>query len=160
MTALARLASVKGRERPGRVLTTVNAILQRVPPRDIVGPAIALGRARQPAADVRLIAWLELNGFNRASTVREAGDYAVRGGIIDLFAPGMADPVRLDFFGDTLESIRSFDPETQRTKADCARSISCRWRNSSSPPTPSGCFVPVMWRPSARRPPTTCSTKR
>ena len=59
--------------------------------------------------------WLELNGFSRASTVREPGDYAVRGGIIDLFAPGMAEPVRLDFFGDTLESIRSFDPETQRT---------------------------------------------
>ena len=59
--------------------------------------------------------WLELNGFNRTATVREAGDYAVRGGIIDLFAPGMDAPVRLDFFGDTLESIRSFDPETQRT---------------------------------------------
>ena len=47
--------------------------------------------------------------------MREPGDYAVRGGIIDLYAPGMAEPVRLDFFGDTLESIRSFDPETQRT---------------------------------------------
>ena len=51
----------------------------------------------------------------RASTVREPGDYAVRGGIIDLYAPGMAEPVRLDFFGDTLETIRSFDPESQRT---------------------------------------------
>ena len=50
--------------------------------------------------------------------MREAGDYAVRGGIIDLFAPGMGEPVRLDFFGDTLESIRSFDPETQRTTAE------------------------------------------
>src|SRR5208282_4103368 len=57
----------------------------------------------------------ELNGFTRAATVREAGDYAVRGGIVDLFAPGMDAPVRLDFFGDTLESIRRFDPETQRT---------------------------------------------
>ncbi|MGA8816369.1 MAG: DEAD/DEAH box helicase, partial [Xanthobacteraceae bacterium] len=45
-------------------------------------------------------------------------DYAVRGGILDLFAPGMGEPVRLDFFGDTLESIRSFDPETQRTNAE------------------------------------------
>ena len=51
----------------------------------------------------------------RASTVREPGEYAVRGGILDLFPPGMDQPVRLDFFGDTLESIRSFDPETQRT---------------------------------------------
>ena len=47
--------------------------------------------------------------------MREPGEYAVRGGILDLFAPGMELPVRLDFFGDTLESIRSFDPETQRT---------------------------------------------
>ena len=62
-----------------------------------------------------ITAWLELNGFMRASTVREPGEYAVRGGILDLFAPGMAEPVRLDFFGDTLESIRTFDPETQRT---------------------------------------------
>ena len=62
-----------------------------------------------------VIRWLELNGFNRASTVRESGDYAVRGGILDLFASGMDLPVRLDFFGDTLETIRSFDPETQRT---------------------------------------------
>jgi transcription-repair coupling factor (superfamily II helicase) len=65
--------------------------------------------------------WLELNGFSRASTVREAGDYAIRGGIIDLFAPGTGDPVRLDFFGDTLESIRSFDPETQRTQEELRR---------------------------------------
>jgi transcription-repair coupling factor (superfamily II helicase) len=59
--------------------------------------------------------WLELNGYNRTSTVREPGDYAVRGGIVDLYPPGMGDPVRFDFFGDTLESIRAFDPETQRS---------------------------------------------
>ncbi len=62
-----------------------------------------------------IVRWLDLNGFMRASTVREPGDYAVRGGIIDLFPPGRDEPVRLDFFGDTLESIRSFDAETQRT---------------------------------------------
>ena len=47
--------------------------------------------------------------------MREPGDYAVRGGIVDLYPPGIGDPVRLDFFGDTLESIRSFDAETQRS---------------------------------------------
>ena len=115
MMALARLARVKGRERPAILLATVNAILQRVPPR------ATLSRQSLSAAPGNLLAmsgvteWLELNGFSRTATVREAGDYAIRGGIIDLFAPGMGDPVRLDFFGDTLESIRSFDPETQRT---------------------------------------------
>ena len=48
-------------------------------------------------------------------TVREAGEYAVRGGLIDLFAAGSDAPLRFDFFGSTLESIRAFDPETQRT---------------------------------------------
>jgi transcription-repair coupling factor (superfamily II helicase) len=115
MMALARLARVKSRERPAIVLTTVNAILQRVPPRE------TLARQSLAAAPGNLLPmsgvtqWLELKGYTRAATVREAGDYAIRGGIVDLFAPGMADPVRLDFFGDTLESIRSFDPETQRT---------------------------------------------
>ncbi len=66
----------------------------------------------------RVASWLELNGYTRASTVREPGDYALRGGILDLYAPGMDVPVRLDFFGDQLETIRSFDPETQRTQYD------------------------------------------
>ncbi len=118
MMTLARLSRVTGREHPAVLLTTVNAVLQRVPARD------AVARQSLSAAPGNLLPmsgitqWLDLNGFNRASTVREAGDYAVRGGIIDLFAPGMAEPVRLDFFGDTLETIRSFDPETQRTTAE------------------------------------------
>jgi transcription-repair coupling factor (superfamily II helicase) len=115
MTALARLARVKGHDRPSVLLASVNAVLQRVPPRDQVARqslSIAPGHVLAMAG---VSGWLELNGFVRASTVREPGDYAVRGGIIDLFAPGMAEPVRLDFFGDTLETIRSFDPESQRT---------------------------------------------
>jgi transcription-repair coupling factor (superfamily II helicase) len=118
MTALARLTSVKGRERPAVLLTTVNAILQRVPARDVVGKQSLAAAPGNVLPMSGIVHWLELNGFNRASTVREPGDYAVRGGIIDLFAPGMAEPVRLDFFGDSLESIRSFDPESQRTNAD------------------------------------------
>jgi len=102
MSVLARLARIRGRERPSVLLTTVNAILQRVPARESVARqslAAAPGN-RLPMSGVT--GWLELNGFNRAATVREAGDYAVRGGIVDLFAPGMDEPVRLDFFGDTL----------------------------------------------------------
>ncbi len=115
MTALSQLARLKGRDRPSVLLTTVNAVLQRVPARDFVAShALAVVPGHMLAMD-SVTNWLELNGFIRASTVREPGDYAVRGGIIDLYAPGMAEPVRLDFFGDTLETIRSFDPETQRT---------------------------------------------
>ncbi len=116
MTALARLARTRGSaERPRLVSTTVNAITQRLPPRDWVA-AQSLSAAPGNALDMDdLVRWLEAHGFLRSSTVRETGEYAVRGGILDLQAPGMPAPVRLDFFGDTLESIRAFDPETQRT---------------------------------------------
>ena len=63
-----------------------------------------------------IVAWLELNGFTRASTVREPGEYAVRGGILDLYPPGMDMPVRFDFFGDAIETIRAFDAQTQRSE--------------------------------------------
>jgi transcription-repair coupling factor (superfamily II helicase) len=118
MNTLARLARVKGRDTPSVLLTTVNAILQRVPAREIVGRQSLAAAPGNVLPMSGVTQWLELNGYSRAGTVREAGDYAVRGGIIDLFAPGMDEPVRLDFFGDTLESIRNFDPETQRTTND------------------------------------------
>jgi transcription-repair coupling factor (superfamily II helicase) len=115
MTTLSRLVRAEGHDRPSVVLTTVNAALQRVPARDFVArQSLSIVPGHVLAMD-DITQWLELNGFVRASTVREPGDYAVRGGIIDLFAPGMAQPVRLDFFGNTLETIRSFDPESQRT---------------------------------------------
>jgi transcription-repair coupling factor (superfamily II helicase) len=114
MATLARLAS--GQFAPGTIiLSTINAALQRVPARDQVAKqalALAPGQVR-PMDDI--VRWLETNGFSRSSTVRDVGEYAVRGGIVDLFAPGTDAPVRLDFFGQELETIRAFDPETQRT---------------------------------------------
>jgi transcription-repair coupling factor (superfamily II helicase) len=115
MTALSRLARLKGNERPSVLLTTVNAALQRVPAKALIAAQALSVAPGNLLAMEGIVGWLELNGFLRAGTVREPGEYALRGGIIDLFAPGMAEPVRLDFFGNTLESIRSFDPETQRT---------------------------------------------
>ena len=118
MTALARLATTRGSiERPRIVVLTVNALVQRVPPLAMIG-AEALSIAPGHVARIeQLTLWLESQGFSRASVVRDVGDYAARGGILDLFAPALPLPVRLDFFGDTLETIRSFDPETQRSIA-------------------------------------------
>jgi len=56
------------------------------------------------------------HGFRRTDLVYEVGDFAIRGGIVDLFPPGEAAPIRLDFFGDTIESIRWFDAQTQRSE--------------------------------------------
>ena len=116
MAALAHLATRKAE--PGKalvVLTTVNAIVQRVPRRaDVARQSLAIAPGGRLPME-KLVGWLEDNGFMRTSTVREAGEYAVRGGIVDLFAAGLGEPVRVDYFGDTIDSIRSFDVETQRT---------------------------------------------
>ncbi|WP_045836286.1 transcription-repair coupling factor [Hyphomicrobium sp. 99] len=114
ITALGRLA-VGGRKKPTLVLTTINAILQRVPPRSFIRGAvktIAPGQRLDPAD---LIKRLEAYGYDRSSTVMEPGEYAQRGGIIDLYPPGRSNPIRLDFFGDQLETIKAFDAETQRS---------------------------------------------
>jgi transcription-repair coupling factor (superfamily II helicase) len=118
LTTLARLARLAGSEKPLIVLTTVNAIVQRVPARDAVAAQALSVAPGQIVPMDSVIAWLEHNGYSRASTVREPGEYAVRGGILDLFPAGLEQPVRFDFFGDSLESIRSFDAETQRTLLD------------------------------------------
>ncbi len=118
MTTLSRLASAKGREHPAVLLTTVNAALQRVPAKSFIAGQSLSAAPGNVIGMENAARWLELHGYARASTVREPGDYAVRGGILDLFPPGMDQPVRFDFFGDTLESIRMFDPETQRTTGD------------------------------------------
>jgi transcription-repair coupling factor (superfamily II helicase) len=115
MTTLARLARLAGSDKPMIVLTTVNAAVQRVPARETVAAqALSVAPGHVVPMD-SIVAWLEHNGYTRSSTVREAGEYAVRGGILDLFPAGLDLPVRFDFFGDSLESIRSFDAETQRT---------------------------------------------
>ncbi len=115
IATLARL--LERGERPRIVLTTVNALVQRVPPRRaFTGAAMALrtGGTADPQA---IAGFLEANGYTRAGTVMEAGEFASRGGILDVFPAGEPEPVRLDLFGDTIESIRRFDTSTQRSSA-------------------------------------------
>ena len=116
MTVLSRLARSKaGADKPRLLIVTANGLVQRVPRRDKMA-AETFSCAPGNMIDIQALAvWLEHHGYLRGPTVRETGEYAVRGGIVDLFPPGLPNPIRLDFFGDTLESIRSFDPETQRS---------------------------------------------
>ena len=97
------------------VIATVNALVQRVPPRAAFAGASFSAKAGGTLSLDALTAFLARNGYVRADTVREPGEFALRGGIVDLFPPGADEPVRLDLFGDQIERIRAFDPVTQRT---------------------------------------------
>ena len=116
IAALVRLARAASRPAtPRLVLTTVNGVLQRVTARS----AFADGGFEAKVGDrvdlKELQAFLTRYGYVRAQTVREPGEFAVRGGIVDLFPPGTDEPLRLDLFGDELEAVRAFDSLSQRT---------------------------------------------
>ncbi len=117
IAVLAEIAKSTKPEKPTLILTTPNALVQRIPPREFMASQVMHAASGNRINMDELVHWLEANGFGRTPTVRETGEYAVRGGILDLFAPGEELPVRLDFFGDTLESVRTFDAATQRTLA-------------------------------------------
>ena len=97
------------------LLTTVNAATQRIPKRTVVRNAIFSASVNQRVDEAELKSFLVRMGFSQVPTVMEPGDFAVRGGIIDIFPSGETGPVRLDLFGDVLESVRRFDPVSQRT---------------------------------------------
>ena len=101
---------------PQIILSTVSACLQRVPPRHAFATSSIGAAIGDQVSQETLIAFFENNGYVRAGTVREAGEYALRGGIVDVFPPNAASPLRLDFFGDDLEGVRTFDAMTQRTE--------------------------------------------
>ena len=121
IATLARLLDAGAK--PRVTLTTVNALVQRVPPRSAFqGAAMVLkdGGMADPQA---IAAFLEANGYTRAGTVMEAGEYAARGGILDIFPAGEAEPVRIDLFGDSIESIKRFDTGTQRSSTKVAELV-------------------------------------
>ena len=115
LSALAGLVAHAKKPHPAIILVTVNAMLQKLPPRDVVASLGFSARAGQVIDMDGIVHRLADAGFERVPTVRAVGEYAVRGGILDVFVPGADNGVRLDFFGDTLETIRAFDAATQRT---------------------------------------------
>jgi len=97
------------------LLTTLTAATQRIPAREVMQTASFVARVGDRVDEKQLKGFLARMGFSPVSTVAEPGDFAIRGGIIDIFPPGDGGPVRLDFFGDVLDGARRFDPVSQRT---------------------------------------------
>ena len=116
MACLAALAA--GPERACVVLTTVAAAMQRVPAREVVAQSSFSATVGRQIDVEALRGFLSGMGFAQAPTVTEPGDFAVRGGLIDIYPPGADSPVRLDLFGDVLEGIRRFDPVSQRSNRE------------------------------------------
>jgi transcription-repair coupling factor (superfamily II helicase) len=98
------------------VVATPRALFRRLPAAEAFRRAALVLRPNEDHAIETLVAHLVRYGFRRTDLVYEVGDFAVRGGIVDLFPPGEETPIRLDLFGDTIESIRWFDPQSQRSE--------------------------------------------
>ena len=113
MAILATLAG--GFDRPAALLTTLNAATQKVPAPEILRQSSYVARVGTQLNTDELRKYLVRMGFAQSPTVMEPGDFAIRGGLIDIFPPGTPQPVRLDLFGDVLDGARFFDPATQRT---------------------------------------------
>ncbi len=119
-------------ENMGRRLRVIKRVIGSSPPRFVVGSARSLMQPIPTPADVAaasrtlragqtialeaLIGWLAERGMSRVEVVEVAGEFSLRGGILDVFAPDAAEPVRLEFFGDEIESMRPFDAESQRSR--------------------------------------------
>ncbi len=117
VAALARLLDAPHAQSGGQriVLTTVNAAVQRTPPRaQFKGASLAIAPGGSIAPE-DLARFLEQHGYHRVGTVMEPGDFAIRGGIFDVWPSGEAAPTRMDLFGDVVETLRRFDPGTQRS---------------------------------------------
>lgn len=97
------------------LLTSLSAATQRVPARSLLREAAFTATVGHRVNEEALRNFLIRMGFTQSPTVMEPGDYAIRGGIIDIYPPGQSGPVRLDLFGDVLDGARRFDPATQRT---------------------------------------------
>ncbi|MEM0949479.1 MAG: transcription-repair coupling factor [Pseudomonadota bacterium] len=115
----ARMATLAGLAAGGPeqliLLTTLNAAMQRMPARALLREAAFVARVGDRIDEAGLRRFLVRMGFVQAPTVTEPGDYAIRGGIVDIYPPGELGPIRLDLFGDVLDGARRFDAATQRT---------------------------------------------
>lgn len=122
MTTLSRLVA-NGPSRKKIIITTINAATQMIPGQDSLKNLSFSARTGDQIDVEKMTAFLTRNGYARASTVMEHGDFAIRGGLIDIFPSGQENPVRIDLWGDTIEVMRLFDPISQRT-ADTTEEIS------------------------------------
>ncbi len=121
LAALHRLQNAP--KAPQLLVTTINALLQRVVTRFRIRESVRLLKPGMEIGRESLIQLLQRQGYSRTDTVADAGEFAVRGSIFDIFPSGLEQGLRLDFFGDELETLRLFDPNTQRSTGSVAEHL-------------------------------------
>jgi transcription-repair coupling factor (superfamily II helicase) len=100
------------------VVTCLPALLQPVPSREAIRAATRTLKCGDTVQLDELAGWLVARGFERVTAVELPGEFSIRGGILDIFPASEPDAIRIELFGDEIESIRSFDVETQRRVED------------------------------------------
>ncbi len=111
---LRMLQELEGPNPPKVIVASLAALLHPVPSRKTLTAGTRTIRVGQSLATEEFLGWLVERGFERTPTIERAGEFSIHGGIIDIFAPEAIDPVRIELFGDEVDSIRTFDVETQR----------------------------------------------
>ena len=128
------------------LVASCESLLRRVIPRSILGSLAELIITGEEVEQDRLIRHLTDLGYEHLSLVQSIGDFSVRGGIVDIFPPGYETPVRLDFFGDTIESLRTFNPISQRSILEIDEAIILPASNILFPRLESADFVALQYR--------------
>jgi len=139
---LATLHRLLNNPSPCIILSPAEAVLRKILPKGVLGRHCELVMAGEETDRDSLISSLVDAGYQMSSMVQHEGDLAVRGGIVDVYAPAFAPsvngPLRLDFFGDTIDSIRLFDPVSQRSIAEIEEAILLPPSDILFPPEPAG----------------------
>lgn len=128
------------------LVASCESLLRRVIPRSTLGSLAELIITGEDVEQDRLIRGLTDLGYEHLSLVHAIGDFSVRGGIIDIFPPGYEAPVRLDFFGDTIESLRTFNPISQRSIQEIDEAIILPASNILFPRVESVDFAALQYR--------------
>lgn len=105
----------------GIVLVPINTLMQRLPPVDYIAGRVLTLTAGDTLDREQLRESLTRTGYRAVETVYEPGEYAIRGALIDLYAMGMEQPVRIDLFDDEIDTLRYFDPGSQRSSEKVER---------------------------------------
>ena len=114
-TRLRLLKSLKNGQAPATIVTSIQSLLQPVPAIESLQEATKTIDVGQTIDVEQLCHWLAEQGCHSTTAIELPGEFSTRGGILDIYPPDAADPVRIELFGDEVESIRSFDVQTQRS---------------------------------------------